>query len=415
MYSNTSGTPSPVFADVNSLGLLRGRGRRHRQSTDHYASGFYLHPLARSLSSFKFRSKEYSHSAKIRVKWLRYVGWALYGVEGQLSRDSECTPLRDEETVNEDDEIRLAVPDFVPSATVDADVLAHRSQSGRTNPLDRRVTTFREDLQRRDCVCIFTGWTGEARHIIPFARGTEWLHAIAHARSMTPSLYDINDIQNGFICQADLHRLLDKKQLAVLFTPNPVLQCDDIAANPLRSGPLGYNYPTGCRYILQNLHVVNSRDVLLIQRLLASDVLSADGCFQELNQSDLPHPELLHYVYGISVLEAFGSAQAWRDTNAPWFRPKPQSQEGGLSDIPPTIADHENVDDERYGQPSSTQVTPEGDEGGYVRFTPGEAEDYVFRLWMMQAAQREQAERQLRNRDIEQWTRACVADPETSP
>ncbi|EPQ61368.1 hypothetical protein GLOTRDRAFT_125085 [Gloeophyllum trabeum ATCC 11539] len=228
-----------------------------------------------------------------------------------------------------------------------------------------------------------------------------------------PSLQDINDKQNGFMCQGDLHRLLDKKQLAVLYTPNPILDCDDVPSRADVPKPRGREYPSFCCYTLQNLNILNEPDVCFWQDRLHNIVSkSLDGWFRELDRHKLPHPGLLHYVYGLSVLEAFGSASAWQNANAPWFRPKGQSQAFRQSHISQTMTDHETTHDKRFAQASPMQGShppaPKADEQGFVRITAEEAEDFVFRLSMIRLAQQEEAERQERN-DIAQWARDLAA------
>lgn len=95
------------------------------------------------------------------------------------------------------------------------------------------MAQYRTNISNRDGMCIFTGFTGQACHIIPFARGTgvscfafysienanptnQNMSILVHQRSITPAINDINDKRNGFLCQSDLHRLFDQRQVAVL-------------------------------------------------------------------------------------------------------------------------------------------------------------------------------------------------------
>ena len=51
--------------------------------------------------------------------------------------------------------------------------LVKRRTASQTSVNDTRVVQYRTDISNRDGMCIFTGFTGQACHIIPFARGSE--------------------------------------------------------------------------------------------------------------------------------------------------------------------------------------------------------------------------------------------------
>ncbi|KAL0958665.1 hypothetical protein HGRIS_013997 [Hohenbuehelia grisea] len=188
-------------------------------------------------------------------KWLRFVGWAIFlASEGYLSRDPDGNDrLTDEAALTDADILFYNAPGFHRGAVVDVDVVARRTKS-QTSVNDLRDNNFSSDVMSRDGRCIFTHWRAEASHIISFARGSEWMSILARKRSIDPRIENINDKRNGLACNTAVHKMLDKREVAILVTPNAILDCNDV---PLPTGPRNSsetrNRLLGSRYTLQHI------------------------------------------------------------------------------------------------------------------------------------------------------------------
>ncbi|KAF4581319.1 hypothetical protein EYR40_002907 [Pleurotus pulmonarius] len=328
-------------------------------------------------------------------KWLRYVGWAIYNIQGYLSTDAEGTNrLIDGVVLNDEDILYFQAPGFVHEGVVQI-ALVKRHTASQTSDNDTRVTQYRTNVSNRDGMCIFTGFTGQACHIIPFARGSESMRILVHQRSITPPINDINDKRNGFLCEYNLHRLFDQRQVAVLVTPNDILGREDIpqAASPgllqdLRSSP------SRLSYTLQHINITVPQDAIMVNALGA--VNNRDAKFLDCSRSGLPHAALLHYLYGASVVLAFGardSVKTWQATHE--WEQIPTQQNHKARDHP----DRQLNEDKRQNAylASSTGVQNSG------RLTVEEAMDFMFEIAVRQVAAHEQAAWEQRKLEIDDW------------
>jgi hypothetical protein len=127
------------------------------------------------------------------LKFLRYLGWSVLGVSGDLldarglAVDLESTDLTAkstywycrQETTGHFLCYTLLMssltdlsPDDLLKFAIDTEVIKLRSAYSCSSA---RITTFRQDLERRDMLCIFTGLRISlvGMHIIPHSRGDE--------------------------------------------------------------------------------------------------------------------------------------------------------------------------------------------------------------------------------------------------
>ncbi|KAF4563860.1 hypothetical protein EYR36_003104 [Pleurotus pulmonarius] len=286
-------------------------------------------------------------------KWLCYVGWTIYNIQGYLSTDAEGTNLNrliDGVVLNDEDILYFQAPGFVHEGVVQI-ALVKRHTASQTSDNDTRVAEYRTNVSNRDEGCIFTGFTAQACHIIPFARGTE--------------------------------------------TPNDILGREDIpqAASPgllqdLRSSP------SRLSYTLQHINITDPKDTIMVNALGA--VNNRDAKFLDCSRSGLPHPALLHYLYGASVVLAFGardSVKTWQATHE--WEQIPTQQNHKARDH----HDRQLTEEKRQNAylASSAGVQNSG------RFTAEEAMDFMFEIAVRQVAAREQAAWEQRKLEIDDW------------
>lgn len=108
-------------------------------------------------------------------KYLRYLGWCVLGVEGNLGDERGVEVALHGQLTDQGVYVYLIPSDENPLAhAVDVEVIKQRSVSSSettTTPQD-----FQSKLLERDGYCVWTGLPGIGMHIIPFWRGTEACH-----------------------------------------------------------------------------------------------------------------------------------------------------------------------------------------------------------------------------------------------
>ncbi|KAK6971393.1 hypothetical protein R3P38DRAFT_2587220 [Favolaschia claudopus] len=206
-------------------------------------------------------------------KYLRYLGYSIIGLNGVLTRrdpaledDSDGSNEKNNVDDDEDIEQSASLNFYFTREGGGGDISYHAvdpaafSTASATSAGSRE--SFREDLIGRDYACVFTNQHQgicEGTHIIPFSKGDVWLAQILETRlpvdegETLSNLKSINDIRNGMLVSRAVHPLLEKKQMAVLRTPNPVLETTDVPeATNLNSHRYGnVLLSTNPRYTLQ--------------------------------------------------------------------------------------------------------------------------------------------------------------------
>ncbi|KAI9568598.1 hypothetical protein HD554DRAFT_2191442 [Boletus coccyginus] len=156
------------------------------------------------------------------LKWLRFLGFTIYGRQGYISKSMNGSEL------DYTEEIEAREPRFV-----DVDAMDNRTSS--TSDLSTRVADFRGALHERDGTCVFSGDPPlfcHACHLIPHSKGDSYMSSLFdHRREMhgpVDPLDGINDTRNGILLNNYLHIALDAGGIAFLKTPNFALTVDDI-------------------------------------------------------------------------------------------------------------------------------------------------------------------------------------------
>ncbi|KXN83943.1 hypothetical protein AN958_00786 [Leucoagaricus sp. SymC.cos] len=162
------------------------------------------------------------------LRWLRFLGCAIYGQKGHLSTSNAGPPIDD------------YTADIMahPPRLVDVDVMDDRT-SDASDLSDGRAD-FRHRVVGRDVTCVRTGELAEhcdACHIIPHSKGDDYIRNALSHRSETDivdELDGIDDTRNGLLLWSPLHRPFGAGALTFLKTPNFYLDVDDIPYNPPR-------------------------------------------------------------------------------------------------------------------------------------------------------------------------------------
>lgn len=135
------------------------------------------------------------------------------------------------------------------------------------------------------------------------------------------TLVDINDIRNGVLANATLHRICDRRFVAILKvchfcppictfsdpfaatnhqTPNHILKTKDIPPRHKRTDLASdVSYPPRRRYTLQWLEDPGPVDMNMIPN-------NSDATFKKATRESTPSDLLLHYTYGATAVRRWG-------------------------------------------------------------------------------------------------------------
>ncbi|KAI9574401.1 hypothetical protein HD554DRAFT_2046869 [Boletus coccyginus] len=158
------------------------------------------------------------------LKWLRFLGFAIYGRQGHISMSMNGPEL--DYTL----EIQARSYYFVSNGEprfVDVDAIDKRSIYTSESDFSTGRANFTQALIERDGTCALTGQRAsdcDACHFIPHSKGDDYmLNLFRHRHEMygtVDPLDSINDIRNGILLFVGFHRALDARRLAFLKTPN---------------------------------------------------------------------------------------------------------------------------------------------------------------------------------------------------
>ncbi|KAF7426514.1 hypothetical protein PC9H_008883 [Pleurotus ostreatus] len=295
---------------------------------------------------------------------------------------------------------------FNQSAVVDMRVAAARRTASCTSATtaNRRDTDFREKIQRRDEMCVFTSWDGQACHIIPHSRGDQQIQMLSEERLILPSIQDIGDLRNGIMLCDTLHGFFDKRLVAVLVTPNAILAREDVPqadhpCNPADLRPALLDM----RYTLQIINLNDSKLHRLEHNYAPNN---RDAKFKDARPTSLPEASLLHYLYGAAILTAFGRSGvvAWQ-ASGNWRTPRKQSYPATRSFNARTL---ENCTLTRAKREGTSPYSSESKLAGGHRITADEALDYMSNITSRQLAYREQAQWAQHKLEIDAWVSGCA-------
>ncbi|KAF8626969.1 hypothetical protein AX15_004609 [Amanita polypyramis BW_CC] len=171
------------------------------------------------------------------LKWLRFLGFAIYGREGYLST-SEGSPEIDNYTAGIEARLYYFVSEGEPRL---ADVDAVDDRTSVSSDLSTRRSAFRANVIERDQTCVLTGNPARqciAYHIIPHAKGSNYMMNLVRHRgegyNSANDIDDIDDTRNGLLLHNAFYFSFGAGELAFLKTPNFALNVDDIPYGPRR-------------------------------------------------------------------------------------------------------------------------------------------------------------------------------------
>ncbi|KAH8834154.1 hypothetical protein DL96DRAFT_1579604, partial [Flagelloscypha sp. PMI_526] len=238
-------------------------------------------------------------------KYLRFIAFAVLGYE--------CTILHDNVNIGNVGSVEDRAIYYAHSNTIETmDYMVDHEVNSRRSSIRTKIESrneFAANLQKRDGGSIFAPIAHPAAcHIIPFARGNDWLDIIVKGRPCEDGedlsdLESIDDIRNGFLSTSDMLSSLYLCELAVIKTPNRILETTDLRHTPrpfLDEPDLNISFPNNARYTLHYL-VPQSR----LLSFVTSCPPNIDAKFKNLEQQ--PAAMLLHYHYGNAALRMWGN------------------------------------------------------------------------------------------------------------
>ncbi|KZP28689.1 hypothetical protein FIBSPDRAFT_927455 [Athelia psychrophila] len=207
------------------------------------------------------------------LKFLRYLGWCVLGVEGDLV-DKQGREIGLNGELLGQGVYHYTVPnENILAHAVDLEVIKQQSQ------VLSETTGTREDF----CA--------------------KWLQLIIANRphiENLESLKNINDIRNGIYATDTIAiQYFDKRKVVVLKTPNLILETIDVPDRYERAIDPDVSYPSDSRYTFQWIATVE-RQIILDRYPNNNDATFMD------QQLDKPAELLLHYNYGAAAVRQWG-------------------------------------------------------------------------------------------------------------
>ncbi|KLO05419.1 hypothetical protein SCHPADRAFT_727113 [Schizopora paradoxa] len=184
---------------------------------------------------FEIPRVDFKNFTTFPLKWLRFLGFTIYGAEGHISLAVDGEPVND--SVGVDDVNLLSntyyyVSQAPPKVFDVINAMDSRSSVGSTSSL--RDGSFREKILLRDVRCTMNATQDvqkcHACHIIPHSKGDDLIKELTstYAATDTEIVDDINDVRNGLLLHESIHPLLDHSDVAILKTPNFAMQPTDV-------------------------------------------------------------------------------------------------------------------------------------------------------------------------------------------
>ncbi|KAF7983186.1 hypothetical protein HWV62_23436 [Athelia sp. TMB] len=260
------------------------------------------------------------------LKYLRYLGWSTLGVDGHISttlQPGTCLPA--EVIIKNRKTYYYIVDEEGPLLTmrrqvVDLEVIKARTAvTSSSETWSEAPDQLTDPVRERDLRCVFTGERRPlcaALHLIPRARGDEWLKCIISNRrgmdgGVDIDLDSIDDVRNVLFGSVSIERLLNDRNIAILKTPNHVLDVDDIphAQDPRLSLTPNTGFPNGIRFTAQYLQLPDDYDTLDSVRHIMPN--NSDAMFKTgTPKDDLPAGIIIHYIYGATAFKWWGKHSA---------------------------------------------------------------------------------------------------------
>ncbi|EJC99404.1 uncharacterized protein FOMMEDRAFT_148664, partial [Fomitiporia mediterranea MF3/22] len=163
-------------------------------------------------------------------KWLLYVSTHICGIDGRLRLLNSGEDLTGEEM----EEDVIPGDHYVFCFDGEANFLdwyLRGSRNDRKSSTSTRSRVIPEDLKEFYGGCPFTQEPPDqcdVCHLIPFAKGDDYLHRLLASRGDPNNTMTINDYQNQIVTDVRLHRAFDRKNNAFLKTPNRFLKTSEV-------------------------------------------------------------------------------------------------------------------------------------------------------------------------------------------
>ncbi|KAF9519399.1 hypothetical protein BS47DRAFT_31070 [Hydnum rufescens UP504] len=171
------------------------------------------------------------------LKWLRFLGYTIYGQEGHISLSPGADSVDYESAIEGGVHYFYVSP--LPPRLLDTRCINDEISDADTT---ESRAEFLDHLVDRDGGCIVTNATPQycdACHYYPRSKGSEYIQQLMLNRGDGDiDIDDINDVRIGLVLCNALHRKFEVGQVAFLKTPNFALSDNDIPPSPGRSAVL---------------------------------------------------------------------------------------------------------------------------------------------------------------------------------
>ncbi|KAJ7710961.1 hypothetical protein B0H17DRAFT_1027931 [Mycena rosella] len=229
------------------------------------------------------------------IKWLRYLGWCIYGQPGWLS----TTPGGLEVAGDAQPDVDYYYVSNLPARFIDVNAIDDRTSNSSQH--NQRPASFRQDLIDRDTACIITEAPPNdctACHILPHSKGDEYISCLSSLRADQDDfpVVEIGDIRNGLLLYNGLHRPFGDGEIAFLLTPNPYLLPEDIPSDAPSTAPPP---PDTARLTLQHI----------VPQMAPNLIIAPHNRDVRLSPTDMrPSAYLLHFFYACAILKRWGQS-----------------------------------------------------------------------------------------------------------
>ncbi|KAI9457852.1 hypothetical protein HD554DRAFT_2197886 [Boletus coccyginus] len=253
------------------------------------------------------------------LKWLRFLGFVIYGRQGYISVSTNGPEL--DYTENIEARSYHFISDGNEPRFIDVDAMGNKTQSTSASEPSTRKRSFRQVLISRDGTCAMTGVDAsfcEGCHLIPRSKGDSVPNCDPSIRYMSnlfdhrgemygpvDPLDDIDDPRNGILLFTAFHGTLGAGYIAFLKTPNFALTVDDIPCHQ------SSNAGSPNRLTLQ--HIQPSQSVIAVLGQLCPHNTDAR---QPQDISQWPPAIIVDLAYAVAALQAWGPEAFIEDVRA---------------------------------------------------------------------------------------------------
>ncbi|KAF7968384.1 hypothetical protein HWV62_30653 [Athelia sp. TMB] len=266
------------------------------------------------------------------LKYLQYLGWCILGVDGHVSTTPKGTRLSAQDTLENCKTYYYVTESEGPvfGRVVSLEVIkARTTASSLSSSWSESRDNFSEAVRQRDLGCVFTGMPEQfcdATHIVPRAGDHEVIYTVSNSvpwlmllqcilsnrlgmdGKVDIELESIDDVRNGIFASLHICRIYGLRNIAILKTPNHVLDVVDIphAQGDRQFVTLNTDFPEGIRFTAQWLQLLPPRlDTLESVRHILPN--NSDAMFKtNAREDELPSGVILDYIYGATAFKWWG-------------------------------------------------------------------------------------------------------------